>query len=77
MEQLRRAALLLSTAANAAKDSPPKHMSNVAIGSSTAKKSCTRNWDATIPVHATQDADFKKCCMGSGRYDGILRDHYF
>jgi hypothetical protein len=25
---------------------------------------------------AAQDADFKKCCMRSGRYDGALRNHY-
>ena len=26
---------------------------------------------------AAPDAGFKRCCLGSGNYDGVLRDYYF
>jgi len=32
---------------------------------------------ATISASAAPGADFKKCCMPSGRFDGSDRDHYF
>jgi hypothetical protein len=32
---------------------------------------------ATIHARATQDAGFKRCCMLTGRYDGIERDYFF
>jgi hypothetical protein len=28
-------------------------------------------------VHAAQDGAFKGCCLGSGRYDGSIRNFYF
>ena len=31
---------------------------------------------AEIHVHAVPDAGFKNCCLRSGRYDGVLRNHY-
>jgi len=30
-----------------------------------------------IYARAVQVADFKKCCLPKGIYDGALRDHYF
>ena len=76
-KQLRRAALLLSAAANVAVGSHPKPMSSAAIGSSMATKSFMRSSAATIHVHADRAAVFKKCCMRTGYYDGVLRDVYF
>ena len=32
---------------------------------------------ATIRARAVLDADFKKCCMTSGLYDGANRGEYF
>jgi len=29
-----------------------------------------------IFVHADLVADFKKCCMPTGLYDGVQREHY-
>jgi hypothetical protein len=30
-----------------------------------------------IHARAAPDGGFKKCCMKSGRYDGVPRDYYF
>ena len=35
-----------------------------------------RSSDATIHAHAAAAFGFKKCCLGSGKYDGSLRNHY-
>ncbi len=32
---------------------------------------------AMIRARAEVDADFKKCCLKSGRYDGAERGEYF
>jgi len=29
------------------------------------------------PARAGPGAGFKKCCMHSGRFDGVLRDYYY
>jgi hypothetical protein len=42
-----------------------------------AMSSLLRSSVATISVLAGQAADFKACCMKSGRYDGTNRGHYF
>jgi hypothetical protein len=42
-----------------------------------ATKSCTRSSAATILAPADRAAAFKKCCMLTGGYDGVLRDVYF
>jgi hypothetical protein len=48
-----------------------------AIALSMATRSLSKSSAATIPAPAAQDTDFKRCCMRSGRYDGVPRDYYF
>jgi hypothetical protein len=33
--------------------------------------------DETTCVHAVQDADFKRCCLGGKAFDGMMRKEYF
>ena len=40
------------------------------------RSSYSRSWGGRIHVRADLDADFKNCCMRTGRYDGSLPNHY-
>jgi hypothetical protein len=40
-------------------------------------KNLWKNWAETIFVPVAPDAAFKKCCMGSGAYDGSNRNYFF
>ena len=51
-------------------------MSNVAIALSAAPKSSSKNSVAMIRVRADLAADFKRCCMLSGEFDGSDRHYY-
>ena len=68
---------ILKSPASDANHSHRKQASSAETGSCTAMSSFTRNWGATICARAAQGFGFKRCCMGSGRYDGTLRNHFF
>jgi hypothetical protein len=42
-----------------------------------AGKSWSKNLVATIRALAVQVADFKRCCMQSGEFDGSDRHYFF
>ena len=75
--RLRPPLFLSSVAANVARDSPQKHMSNVACDLCAATKTYARNSVATISVRADLAGAFKRCCIRSGRYDGSERKYFF
>jgi hypothetical protein len=52
-------------------------MLNAATASFMGRRNLRKSWDATIRAHASRVAGFKRCCMLSGRYDGVERDHFF
>ena len=43
----------------------------------TATRSSSKSSVEMIRARADQRADFKNCCMQTGRYDGMPRAHYF
>jgi hypothetical protein len=69
--------LLSSAVASAAKDSIPKRTSNAVSGSCMATKNSSKNLVVTTRVPAVRAADFKKCCLGTGAFDGERRNHFF
>jgi len=77
VQKLRRSALLLKSRASVANLSLPKRKSSAVIASFMATSNSSKSWAATIRARADQDAGFKRCCMDSGNYDGVLRDYYF
>jgi hypothetical protein len=42
-----------------------------------AMSNCKKSSAATISASAVPGADFKKCCMPGGHFDGSDRDDYF
>jgi hypothetical protein len=42
-----------------------------------ARSNLLRSSDAMTCAHAGQGAGFKRCCLNSGRYDGVERAYYF
>ena len=75
-EFLRGSGALLNGPANGAGDFRPRPKSNAAAAGCTAIKSWWKSSAGRISVPAVQGADFKKCCLSSGRYDGSERDYY-
>jgi hypothetical protein len=67
----------LNLPANAAKVSHLKHRSSEVSESFMAIKNCPKNSAETIYALAIREADFKNCCLRSGKFDGSLRHHYF
>lgn len=43
----------------------------------TDPRSCSRSSAATTFARAGRGTGFKRCCMLSGRYDGVERDYFF
>lgn len=39
--------------------------------------SLLRSWDAMTFALVVQAVDFKRCCLKSKHYDGVIRDYYF
>ena len=39
------------------------------------RRSYLKSLAGTIPARATQAVPFKKCCMRTGRYDDVVRNH--
>ena len=62
---------------NAAGDSRRRLMSSAVIASWVVAKNSSRNSVAMIPAPCGLGADFKRCCMLSGEFDGSDRDYYF
>ncbi len=52
-------------------------MSNVANAAFMARLSLLRSWGAMTFAPVVQAVDFKRCCLKSKRYDGVIRDYYF
>jgi len=54
-----------------------RRKSNEEPALSAAGRNSARSWVVTIRVPAYQVADFKNCCMLSGKFDGSDRHHFF
>ena len=72
-----RSNLLSSPVVNVDADSHPKRTLSVAIKSWVGVRSFLRSLAAMIHAPVDPDADFKRCCMLSGNYDGSDRHYFF
>jgi len=68
---------LLRSRPSDANPTPPKPASKLGVSSSTAISNWSRSSAATTPAPVARGGGFKNCCLQSGHYDGIHRDHYF
>ena len=76
-ERSPRRRVLSRSPVSDAKASRPRRASSVGLGWFMATKSFSRSSVAMTHAHAAQGAGFKRCCMHSGQYDGVLRDYFF
>jgi len=75
--RFRRPPVLSTSRVSGGSPSPRKPTWSAAGASCTATSSWARSSGATTCARAAPDADFKRCCMQSGRHDGANRDDYF
>lgn len=52
-------------------------MSNAATASFMGTRNWSKSWGGTISVRVAPGGGFKRCCLKTRRYDGVLRDDYF
>jgi hypothetical protein len=69
--------VLSRSVANVETASRPKPMSSAVIESWAVAKNSLRNSVAMIRARADLAADFKRCCMLSGEFDGSDRHYFF
>jgi hypothetical protein len=76
-ERTPRSQLLSRSVANVERAIRRRQTSNVAIALSAAPRNSSKDSVAMIRARADLAADFKRCCMLSGEFDGSDRDYYF
>jgi hypothetical protein len=76
-EQRPRIQLLSRSVASVERASRRKLMSNAVIASWVVGRSFQKNSVGMIRARADPAADFKRCCMLSGEFDGSDRHYFF
>jgi len=72
-----RPRVLSRSVANVGKGSHRNLRSNAVLASCVGTRSSSRNSAAMIPVPVAPGADFKRCCMLGGKFDGSDRHYFF